>query len=64
MARLAGAWPAQRWGCATAFLLLLLTVQAGKGGCGGGRHGGTPMPWVPLPWLGAGAVLGCGVGVR
>lgn len=46
MARLTGARPVatHRWDCATAaFLLLLLTVQAGKSGCGRGRHGGVTV---------------------
>lgn len=67
MARLTGTRPvaARRWGCAaTAFLLLLLTVQAGKGGRGGGRRGGDPVPWVPLPSPGAEVGLGCGTGVQ
>lgn len=67
MARLTGSRPvaARRWGCAAAaFLLLLLTVQAGKGSCAGGRRGGTPVPWVPLASPGAGVGLGRGAGGR
>lgn len=43
MARLTGTRPVatRRWGCAAAFLLLLFTVQAGKGGCGWGRREGS-----------------------
>lgn len=60
MARLTGTRPVatRRWGCAAAFLLLFFTVQAGKGGRGGGRRGGVPEPWVALPSPGAGARLG------
>lgn len=55
MARLTGTRPAatRRWGSAAAFLLLLFTVQAGKGGRGGGK-----AQRVPLPSPGAGVRLG------
>lgn len=71
MVRLTGARPAaaRRWGyAATAFLLLLLTVQAGKGGHGGGkawRGPGVPAP-LSSPCAGVGLDMvqvpgdGCG----
>lgn len=66
MGRLTGARPAatHRWGStATAFLLLLLTVQAGKGGRSRGRRGGVPgsQPRCPRRVLGWGWAWGGGL---
>lgn len=55
MARLTGTRPAatRRWGSAAAFLLLLFTVQAGKGGRGAGEGAEGPRA------AGSAALAGC-----
>lgn len=61
MARLTGARPvaAHRWGCAAAAVfLLLLTVQAGKGGHGGGKA------WSGPRAVGPSALTGCQGGAQ